>query len=351
MRIAFRVDSSKNIGSGHLFRCVKIANYFYSHGAKIDFLISDISDSFLKVIPFKFNIIKIRNNFGKKKRAIIQNHFKTWDKQMIIKDTSYLSKITKKKYDWLIIDHYGLDINYHIKSYDYAQKVIVVDDLCKKNFCDIYINYQLYDKRFIKKKFFLKKNTTKFIGLKYNISNYKYKYLVKNNFKKNIFLSMGSVDSKNKLYMILKKIKSLKENKFNFYLYLPPTIKNFQSILKFVKKLKNITVFKKPIVLEKIYPKIDFVISALNTTFYEQLKYGFKPLVVCQNDNQNKQLKRLLDKKIVNYIKLDDHFKVKFENLISNKRNFYLSKNTYKKNFNISFYSKLSNIIFRKQKN
>lgn len=349
MRVGFRVDASENIGSGHLFRCIKIANFLFKKNAKVYFLTNGLSKKFYKFIPQKFILFKIPFNFNQIERKILKNHFKPWKDNMISKDIDYLSKKITRKLDWLIIDHYGLDYRYQKKSYNFTKNVMVIDDLNKKNFCDVYLNYQPYYKSFFRNNFFLKKETNKLVGLRYNISDYSYEYVIKNKPKKNIYLSMGAVDKNKKLYQLIKKLSFFNKSKFNFYVYSPPTIKNFNLILNFCRNAKNIKIFKNPINLKKFYPKIDFVVSSISSTLYEQLKYGFKPLAIYQNPYQKKILKLLLKKKIINYIKLDKYFFTKLNNLLLEKKNYYLKKKTYNKYFRTNCLKEFYKIILKKR--
>ena len=82
---------------------------------------------------------------------------------------------------------------------------------------------------------------------------------------------------------------------------------------------------------------------------YEQLKYGFKPLAIYQNPYQKKILKLLLKKKIINYIKLDKYFFTKLNNLLLEKKNYYLKKKTYNKYFRTNCLKEFYKIILKKR--
>ena len=345
MLIGFRVDSSKIIGSGHLFRCIKIANYLIKKGHIVHFLVSSISDTFSKNIPKKAKLIRIKSNFGKIEKQIIKNHFKNWNFKMIFSEINFLKKKIKVKYDWIIIDHYSLPCAYHKKIYQITDKLIVIDDLSKKNYCDIYINNQINNNDALKKKIILKKNTKKLLGLNFIVSNYNYRYKLKKKLNKNIFISMGSIDKNNFLLKTIKKILFIFPKRTKFFLYLPTTLKNYASVFKFIIKFKNINIIKKPISLEKLYPRVDLVISAINTTLLEQLKYGYKPFAICQNKNQRNFMRKLLNKNLINFVNFEKKYNNKFKNLILNEKNYFLEEAKYQKIFNVKFNSKLYDLI------
>ena len=50
MQVIFRVDSSKNIGSGHVIRCLRIANKLRDKSADCGFICKELSGSLIKLI-------------------------------------------------------------------------------------------------------------------------------------------------------------------------------------------------------------------------------------------------------------------------------------------------------------
>ena len=71
-------------------------------------------------------------------------------------------------------------------------------------------------------------------------------------------------------------------------------------------------------------PNIDYVISASGVSMYEQLSYGFKPIVIPQNRNQKKIAKNLCKKGLINLIDLKGIKNEKrFFKILSRNKNFY----------------------------
>ena len=93
MEILFRVDSSKEIGFGHLHRCLNLANHLKKN-ASITFISRNFKNSNLALIKKnKFKLIILK----KKLRVANQK-----------KDALETINNINKKYDLLIVDHYAL---------------------------------------------------------------------------------------------------------------------------------------------------------------------------------------------------------------------------------------------------
>lgn len=71
------------------------------------------------------------------------------------------------------------------------------------------------------------------------------------------------------------------------------------------------------------YKTYDLVLSAVNTTMYEQIKAGFKPLVVAQNNHQKEIIKSLEEKKLIKKFDFKIKDKKKIEYLLESHKNLY----------------------------
>ena len=127
MMIIFRVDSSNNIGGGHLTRCINIANQLKKRKVNSIFLCQDLPGldiKLLKIYNFKYKLLPENKNFKKDAKETI--------KFLIDQNLNP---------DCLVIDHYEIDINWEEMLRIYTRKICVIDDLAdKKHYCDFLIN-------------------------------------------------------------------------------------------------------------------------------------------------------------------------------------------------------------------
>ena len=127
MNILFITNYSKNYGGGHFIRCNKLSKKLKKNN-KIFFLIDDKDKNISNFLTKDKNLI-INNNIFRKKKKLIEI-IKSLKKPIVIID-SYLSSYSFEK-----------------KIYSFCKKLIVIDDLKKKHFCDIYINPNLINFKF-----------------------------------------------------------------------------------------------------------------------------------------------------------------------------------------------------------
>ena len=116
--IAFRVDSSLNIGSGHVMRCLTMADHLKAKGARCHFISRMHPGNLLQLIRKRgFDITTLPGE--------LSNLGCHW--QIDAEQTR--SVLLSLKPDWLVVDHYGLDHHWEATLLPNLQKLIVIDDL------------------------------------------------------------------------------------------------------------------------------------------------------------------------------------------------------------------------------
>ena len=149
MNIVFRVDSSIEIGTGHVMRCLTLADELKKQYSNILFICRDF-DGHLKglinekgysvvLLPdFKF-FFKDSNDFS---------GYYNWLSSLWQQDANETINIIKNnKLDWLIVDHYGIDYRWHNKLRDLTKRIMVIDDLADRKLdCDLLLD-QTYGRK------------------------------------------------------------------------------------------------------------------------------------------------------------------------------------------------------------
>jgi UDP-2,4-diacetamido-2,4,6-trideoxy-beta-L-altropyranose hydrolase len=150
MQIVFRVDASIEIGTGHVMRCLTLANALQKQGANCHFICRDhqgnltshIQQSGFTVSILSSQIAESAYSTIDSKNAL--NHA-TWLKVDWLTDaTQTLEIISQYSVDWLIVDHYGLDTQWESALRIACQHLMVIDDLADRTHnCDVLLDQNL----------------------------------------------------------------------------------------------------------------------------------------------------------------------------------------------------------------
>jgi UDP-2,4-diacetamido-2,4,6-trideoxy-beta-L-altropyranose hydrolase len=129
VKTVFRADSSVHIGSGHVMRCLTLADQLVVGGASISFLCRELPGAMSDVIRQRGH------------SCLVLNLDKT-DVETDVK--AALDAIGGA--DWLIVDHYGLDAKWETLMRPATRKIMVIDDLANRpHDCDLLLDQNFYD--------------------------------------------------------------------------------------------------------------------------------------------------------------------------------------------------------------
>ena len=136
VNIAIRTDASNVIGSGHLMRCLAIADELRNRGAGVLFITVSEEQKWIDLIRgrgFACETIESAHADGVTLTDSICNEANTRSQHYVVdwrKDSSQTREIIEgKEIDWLIVDHYGLDWQWESAIRDSVNRILVIDDL------------------------------------------------------------------------------------------------------------------------------------------------------------------------------------------------------------------------------
>jgi len=334
IKILFRTgggrEKGKELGLGHIFRCINLANFFETK--QIYFLLEDFGGA-----------KKVLNSFGHKKINLIQ---KNLSKEKEIEITKKL--INELKIDVLVIDRYKIDPNY-VKKMKKIIKTVVISDLKNISFdADLIINGFIgYENKIQYNKY----GTKCLLGPKYQILNKKITRYNQDKTKSYDFLAtFGGIDEKNISELIFKTItkENIKIKKCKIIFGPAKKIKqgvieqNKNKKIELVRESKNI--FK-----DMVKTKIGFCAGGITSYEFACLRIPF--VVICQVKHQLETAKEWDKKGFAINLGLPNKLTPKkIRKILENKNNLKLSNNRKIIDGNGGFRAKreICNLVFKK---
>lgn len=134
MNVVFRVDAAPKLGGGHLSRCMTLASYLKRYGVKCIFVMRDHVGSLIQhVTQSDFQLILLPRNYD---FEIDTESYVTWVGETwrvdSIQTYNEANKLLSGNIDWVIVDHYGLDLRWECFFSSKGIKVGVIDDLVNR---------------------------------------------------------------------------------------------------------------------------------------------------------------------------------------------------------------------------
>ena len=279
-----RVDSSPEIGIGHMMRCLTLAQELKNNFDKIIFLTQKDSGNFIGTImknEFEVIFIPTTNNDPN----IIKN---------------LLTAYSENK-NFLLIDHYDIDTNFESSLKNIFERIFVIDDLAnRKHDCDLLIDQNYYrdlNQRYEK---LIQNGTIALLGPKYAIIRPEFRTINKKAIKKNsqikkILVSFGGSDPTNECKKVLDALCSIENSKFEIVVVAGIYNHKFEQLKKLYEKYSNIKIYSHVNDLSRLMLNSDLFIGAGGTTTWERFYMGLPSTVTIISDDQKESIEFLSD--------------------------------------------------------
>ena len=132
--MAFRADASLQIGTGHVMRCLTLADALRARGTQSVFLSRDHIGNLHQVVESRgYPLLSLG---GADEAATVPStssytHWLGVSWQRDADDTR--SRLAGLSVDWLVVDHYGLDAKWEQSLRSIGIRIMAVDDLANRN--------------------------------------------------------------------------------------------------------------------------------------------------------------------------------------------------------------------------
>lgn len=142
MRVLIRADASPTIGSGHIARCLTLARVLRKQGSHVAFACRQLPGHRLDALSAEgFETFALPEFYpGEDPQQAIESML-PWQADI---DALDLLLEDHAEFDWIIVDHYGLDHHWQTAARRWAPRIAAVDDLATRRYSvDLLLNQNL----------------------------------------------------------------------------------------------------------------------------------------------------------------------------------------------------------------
>lgn len=317
MKIIIRTDASTWIGSGHVMRCLVLADELKKRDYSISFVCLPQQGDMISYIETRgFSVLKLKELSQK----IIPTHdadYEGWLQRSVIDDAEDFIDCVQSA-DLIITDHYAID---HVWQRIIIDKLgcylVAIDDLVRTHDADLIIDQTLgrisneykgraqilagSDYALLAPKFF----TLRERGLK--------KTLMKG--KKRVLISMGGVDKPNSTLLALKALVGKVDA--DFTVLLNKQAPNYQEVKEWCLEHTNVTHCDFESDMANLMLQHDLAIGAPGTTSWERACLGLPSILIPLATNQLAVCDQLIKHDAIVKVSLD---RINYDLLIAYKK-------------------------------
>ena len=285
MRILIRADASLTIGTGHVVRCLTLAEKLRDRGADVAFvcrlldghLSDDIAVRGFPVyrLPGVLDGASARTSAGLAKDAELTQN-----------------ALGEQRFDWIIVDHYGLDQEWEIAIRPWCDRLLVIDDLAdRRHDCDVLLDQNLVaglDTRYAD---LLPAHCNTLVGPAYALLSRQYGELreraaPREGLAKHLVVSFGGFDLHGLTEMAVQALVDLNMPEVEADIVLASSSPQHARIHTLVATRPQLRLHDRVSSLAPLFLAADAALGAGGSTHWERLALGLPSLVVTVADNQ-----------------------------------------------------------------
>lgn len=294
MNVVVRTDASLDIGTGHVMRCLVLAKSLQDKGAVVRFVcrqdIGNLCD-LIEIRGFKVDRLAMSTN-EKVIDGNLQSHEAlTSDWQEDALKTCEILETIDTKPDWLVVDHYALDIRWESTLRPLVKRILVIDDLDnRKHDCEILIDQNLHldaGKRYLNN---VPEAARLFVGPRYALLREEFSRpstLGRHSGKlENLLVYFGGSDPGNQTLKVLQALQMLGLESLNTTILLGPIHPNVEQIELAAKGMKNVSLIGATDKMSELMMKADLAIGTCGMAAWERCLLGLPCIVVITAENQ-----------------------------------------------------------------
>lgn len=307
MKIAFRVDASVRMGTGHLMRCLTLAESLRKRGIQVRFICREYPGSLVAMLQkslFPITVLPAPAMEDKppvKDYAVILGVTQAEDAEQTIE------ALNSEKPDWLVVDHYGLDIEWEQCLRSHVSKIMVIDDLANRHHdCDILLDQNYSSASETRYTGLVPKTCKQILGPRYALLRpeylaYRKTLRARDGQVNRVLVFFGGSDLQNMTGMAIEALSHPDMKYLEVDVVVGANNPHRELLEKQARERQQTRIYAPRPHLADLMAQADLAIGAGGATTWERMCLGLPTVVVSLADNQRPASGALAEAKLIYY--------------------------------------------------
>lgn len=300
MFITFRADASLQIGTGHIMRCLTLADALKVAGAKCRFICRAHPGHLLNLIRRRGHLaIGLPNVEQNIPTANLNDETKIahamwlgadWRTDAAQAETAMKGQQT----DWLIVDHYAIDARWESALKRQYRKLMVIDDLAdREHICDVLLDQNLVEEMETRYRDQVPEHCTRLIGPQYALLRPEFNALRPASLARRekpslnrLLIFMGGSDAENETSKAVDGVKLSKNCWQHIDVVVGENFPALQALKESLAPLSSAMLHIQTPDMAKLMASADLGVTAGGSVTWEKCALGLPSLVVILGENQ-----------------------------------------------------------------
>ena len=298
MNVAFRVDGSIEIGSGHVMRCLTLADALSENGCKCMFVSRRFPGDLVKEIRRRgytvtgLPSVESKVNKPGDSPGDLPAHAE-WlgvDWAADVHQTS--AALSGLEIDQLVVDSYALDERWEQKLRHHCQSIVVIDDLADRGHdCDLLIDQNYFKNGTTRYDDLVPKDCVKLLGPQYALLRPEFHALhntarPSDGVVNRVLVFFGGTDPHGLTRIVLSELDNETPGRFYVDVVVGRANPNISELRQYVDECPNIHLHVQTPHMAQLLDCCDLAIGAGGVNTWERLALGVPSLVITVAENQ-----------------------------------------------------------------
>ena len=282
MKVAIRADASGMIGSGHVMRCLTLAEMLREKGAEPRVVCAQHAGHMIALIEER----------GIPVSRLPMGPVETIDPAADAEQTIAALVAMDSKPDWMIVDHYALGSSWEARIRSVVGNIMAIDDLADRaHDCDILLDQNLvanFEHRYDE---LVRPNAIRLLGPTYALLQPEYRLLrersrPRNSPARHFLVYFGGADAAGMTARTVAALIELGRPDISADIVIGPSNPHAEAVHALAAGHANLDVHGMKASLAELMLRADMAIGATGATSWERLCLGLPAIVVTLADNQ-----------------------------------------------------------------
>lgn len=278
--LVIRADADAQIGTGHIMRCLALAQAWQDKGGDVTFISHCESDSLRQhLLNEGINLINIE-----------KSHPEQGDVECTLENLSVINH-QQKANCWLVIDGYHFDAIYQKRIKEAGYKILWIDDYGHADhyYADLILNQNIS----ADESFYMHRESytqlllgTRYVLLRREFNRWKDWQREMPDVARNVLVTMGGADPDNVTLKVTQALKQIENPYLEAKIVVGPANPNMARLEQEISDFTNFQLVKNTAHMPELMVWADVVVSAGGSTCWEIVFMGLPNIIIVLADNQ-----------------------------------------------------------------
>jgi len=284
MNVVIRADASGRVGYGHVMRCFALAEGLRKQGCTVDFICREDEGNLIEFIRKKhFTVYGLHSDIDSMEDAQLTSRF--------------LASLPARP-EYLIVDHYGLDVSWEKHLRASAIQMMVIDDFSDRpHACDVLLNqnYGTVEKDY---EGLLPLGCRMLLGPSYVLLRDQFMRARTNTSPrcaevKNVFIFYGGTDLTNETTKAVEAVRLLDDADLTCSVLVGKSNPHWREIEALCSLLPGASFIRQAYDVASLMVNADLAIGAGGSNIWERCGLGIPSIVTILSENQKYSVEKL----------------------------------------------------------